>query len=535
MLLSSDDPRRITYKHLGGALLLAGVLAASIPLTAASRHPKSIAPACAACASDDSMSAPSPVLAGSGKTAVVEGHRDAKEASVSTRAMKYLPFDVPEGVTRITIHREYDHGPDPTQKNTVDFGLFDHRGTGNGFRGWQGGAPGDFVITGEAATCSPHAVPGPLPAGRWFIAQYYLVGVPAGLGYKYTITFSTEGPKPPKSFPAPPAYAPGVLKAGPGWYAGNLHAHSLHSDGGRTFSDMIGYCAAAGFDFVASTEHNATTAHFRFPEAARAYPKMLLLYGDEFTSPGGHANIIGQRPGHWFDFRIDPGDGKLPGVIRQAHRQGALFTVNHPFSPCTSCPWTYPEKEWDTADAIEVWNGAWTRDDRMATDLWDARLKAGKRLRAFGGSDYHRSDNPLVPAACVYADSLSTPAIMDGLRRGHVILSESPGGPRVVLSPAAGGGGMPKVLPGDAIRVPKAGEPLLLTARVTGGKGLFLRIVWTTGEAVLPVSGDDVEVPVTLRPNVPPLLYVRAELLRGSSKPDEATVAALTNPLSVSR
>jgi hypothetical protein len=93
---------------------------------------------------------------------------------------------------------------------------------------------------------------------------------------------------------------------------------------------------------------------------------------------------------------------------------------------------------------------------------------------------------------------------------------------------------MPKVLPGDAIRAPKAGEPLLLTARVTGGKGLFLRIVWAAGEAVLPV-GDDVEVPVTLRPNVPPLLYVRAELLRGSSKPDEATVAALTNPLYISR
>jgi hypothetical protein len=413
--------------------------------------------------------------------------------------------------------------------------LFDNRGTKSGFRGWQGGSPGDFVITGEADTCSPHALPGPLPAGRWSIAQYYLVSAPAGLGYTYTVTFSLDGPKPPNSFPTPPVYSPGIVKTGAAWYAGNLHAHSLHSDGGRTFPDLIGWCADAGFDFVVSTEHNTPAAHFRFPEAAKAHPSVLLIYGDEFTSPGGHANITGQKPGYWFDFRIDPGDEKLPDVIRQAHSQGALFTVNHPFAPCTSCPWTYPAKEWDKADAIEVWNGTWTADDRKATDLWDSRLKIGQHLRAFGGTDYHRNDNALVPAACVYADSLSTPAIMDGLRQGHVILSESPKGPRVFLSPSASDIKTSPILPGDTIRPPKAGESLRLSARVTGGNGLSLRVVWATGEAIFPINGDDTIVPITIPASNKPLLYVRAELLRGTDKPAEATVAALTNPLYVSR
>ncbi len=525
----------LSRKRFACALLFfSSITAASVPLLAAAHRSAISATACAACSADDTTAPPTAIVS-SGKTIVVEGHRDAKEASVSTRAMKYLAFDVPEGVTRITIHREYDHGPDPTKKNTVDFGLFDNRGTKNGFRGWQGGSPGDFVITGDAVTCSPHALPGPLPKGRWFIAQYYLVGAPAGLGYKYTITFSTEGPKPPRTFPSPPAYAPGMVKTGPGWYAGNLHAHSLHSDGGRTFSDLIGYCADAGFDFVASTEHNATTAHFRFPEAARAHPGVLLLYGDEFTSPGGHANIIGQKPGHWFDFRIDPGDGKLPEVIRQAHRQGALFTVNHPFAPCTSCPWTYPAGEWSQADAIEVWNGSWTRDDRLATNLWDSQLKAGRRLRAFGGTDYHKNDNALIPAACVYAKSLSTPAIMEGLRRGHVVLSESPKGPKVFLTPAATAGKAATVLPGDTVRLPKAGEPLRLSARVTGGSGLFLRVVWAAGEVAFPVTSDDAALPVVIPTSGKSPVYVRAELLRGGSNPETATVASLTNPLYLSR
>ncbi len=521
--------------HFISVVLLTNVCASAFPLTAASRHSPTPVSVCAACAVDAMVPAPAVSVRGS-KTIIVEGHRDAGEASVSTRAMKYLPFKVPKGVAQITIHREYDNGGNPTRKNTVDFGLFDDRGTKNGFRGWQGGSPGDFVITGNAATCSPHAVPGPLPAGRWSIAQYYLVSAPTGLNYKYTITFSTEGTKPPATFSAPPAYAPGVIKTGPGWYAGNLHAHSLHSDGGRTFLDLIGYCGVAGFDFMVSSEHNTFTSQFRFPEAAQAHPNVLLLYGDEFTSPGGHANITGPEPGRWFDFRMDPGDGKLPGTIQEAHRQGALFTVNHPFAPCTSCTWVYPPTEWEQADAIEVWNGAWTTDDRRATDLWDYLLKSGRHIRAFGGTDYHRTDNALVPAACVYADSLSTPAIMDGLRRGHVILSESPKGPKVFLQPTDSDGKTAAVLPGDTIPAPQTGEPLHLSAHVTGGNGLFLRVVWAFGETVLPVTGDDITVPVTIPPKGDrPLVYVRTELLRGSEKPDEAAMAALTNPLYVGR
>jgi sugar phosphate isomerase/epimerase len=503
---SCSRPRNSGKRRLVPAAIVVGtaLTLAAVLLTGAGRRvsPASGEATCVSCEAPETNSpqnAPTNPLNGD-KTVTIEGHRDAREASVSTKAMKYLPFDVPEGVTRITIHREFEHGPDATKKNTVDFGLFDNRGTEKGFRGWQGGSPGDFVVTGEAATCSPHALPGPLPAGRWSIAQYYLVGAPAGLGYRYTITFSSDGPKPPKAFPTPPAYTPGVIKAGPNWYAGNLHAHSLHSDGGRTFSEMIGWCEAAGFDFVASTEHNSTTAHFHFSEAARAHPNVLLLYGDEFTSPGGHANIIGQKAGHWFDFRLDPGDGRLPDTIRQTHRQGALFTLNHPFAPCTSCPWVYPAREWEQADAIEVWNGTWTRDDRMATDLWDSRLKAGKRLHAFGGTDYHRGSDALMPAAFVYADALSTSSIMNGLRRGHVILSESTDGPKVLLSPPDGDPKKAKILPGEVIRSPKTGESLRLSAHVTRGNGLFLRLIWTTGEAVFPVSGDDTTIPVELPP-----------------------------------
>jgi hypothetical protein len=472
------------------------------------------------------------------KVIVLEGRRNPADASVSTKALYYLPFDVPPGVTRITIHKELEHGPDTTRKNTVDMGLFDPRGGAPekngghpgaaGFRAWQGGVKEDLVVTGSAATSSPHAIPGPLPAGRWYVAQYYLASAPAGLGYKYTITLSFDGPKPGKA--TIPKYNPGVVKLGAGWYAGNLHAHSLHSDGGRTFNNLIARNETAGFDFIASTEHNSTTAHYRFAEAARAHPKMLMLFGDELTTPGGHANIIGQEPGHWFDFRIDYGYDKLPALIDDAHRQGAFFVVNHPFAPCTTCTWQYPPAEWAKADAVEVWNGTWTPDDRIAVNMWDQQLKTGRHLIASGGTDYHRGEDAMVPTAIVYADNLSRDAILDGLRKGHIQISESPRGPRLSF---ALGNRSQNVLPGDTIRLRKTDNILEVAVKVTGGKGNTLRLVWQDGQVRLPVSSDEQTIRYSL-PLTTPLAsaegkgYLRAELL---SSDNTEQMRALSNPV----
>lgn len=365
-------------------------------------------------------------------TIVVEGYRPPSDAAVAISAIKYLPFQVPPGCTVIRIHKEFDHGPDPAAKSTVDFGLFDPRGYGPGgpgFRGWQGGVAEDAVITGDPATTGPWFLAGPLPAGTWYIAQSFLKSTPSGLKYRYLVTFSFDGPKPPARMPRVPRYSPGVLSDKAGWYAGNLHVHSIHSDGGRTFPDLARYCSDAGFDFLVSTEHNSTTSHYRFAETGKAVPKLLLIEGDEFTSPSGHAGILGSKPGHWFDFRFDGGQGRLPGVIEAAKKDEAVFVVNHPFAPCTSCQWRYPDIEWVDANGIEVWNGAWDITDQMAVNLWEKRLANGERLNAYGGTDYHRGNDPLSPATMVFARSLSRAEILKGLHAGATVLCLTPRGP----------------------------------------------------------------------------------------------------------
>ncbi|MBW3625045.1 MAG: CehA/McbA family metallohydrolase, partial [Armatimonadetes bacterium] len=456
---------------------------------------------------------------------IIEGRRAPSEAAVSATSIRYSPFLVPEGVTRITVKRSYDHGPDPKQRNTVDLGLFDPRGYrygGPGFRGWQGGHPGDLVLTGHADTSAPWYLPGPIPAGRWHLAQWYIRPTPSGLGYRYTVTFDFDGPKPPRRMRAVPPYRPGVLNPKPGWYAGNLHTHTIHSDGGRTLAEVVARNRAAGFDFMASTDHNTPRAHYELAGAARAHPDHLLLAGVEFTSPFGHANLIGMHPGHWFDFRIDGGDGRLPGIIRESHRQGAIFILNHPFAGCTTCSWRYPAEEWQEADAIEVWNGAWTPDDRQALNLWDDLLRSGRRIHALGGTDYHRGEDPLLPVVWVHADRLSQPAIMEGLRQGRAFLSESPKGPELYLTANEG-----KTLPGDTLLVNRGRGSVPVEVRVRGGKGLTLRLIGPDLDRQIRVEGDEITIREAITGDAArPRSYLRAELLR-----EDGRMAALTNPI----
>jgi hypothetical protein len=448
---------------------------------------------------------------------VIEGSRPASEGRVSAKAMRLIPFNVPRGVTRISIKKELDHGPEPTSPKIVDHGLFDANGTeARGFRGWMGGHPADIAITGSPETTSTWFIPGPLPAGRWHLAQYYLQSTPAGLRFKYTITLGFDGPKPPAQMPKIPPLKQGKVRKGADWYAGNLHAHTFHSDGANSLLALAQKNRAEGFDFLVSTEHNTTRAHWELASVARAVPELLLLPGDEFTSPGGHMNILGSRPEAWFDFRFDPGQGKLPGVIREAHRQGAIVMVNHPTAFCTTCPWQYPANEWREADAIEVWNGEWDITDAAAVKLWDEELRKGRRIHAFGGSDYHRGEGPMVPATLVWAPNLDAKAILGGLRRGNAVIVASPKGPRVTLQ-------VGKSLPGDSVRLkPKAEVQMSLT----GAKGL-IAILYTDEGRLMATSPLETEDALVTHPLSREAKYVRAELV----KPVRQEMVALTNAI----
>src|SRR5262249_31942039 len=123
-------------------------------------------------------------------------------------------------------------------------------------------------------------------------------------------------------------------------------------------------------------------------------------------------------------FRVSPGDGSLARVMRTALARGGVVSINHPISDCLACSWTAgvpPE-----VGAIEIANGPMAAR-RQAVVLWDVLLRSGHRVTGGAGSAWPRGTAPLgQPAIRVWAEELSTRAILDGLRHGRaVVLSDS--------------------------------------------------------------------------------------------------------------
>ena len=327
---------------------------------------------------------------------------------------QYLPFDVSPDAAAVTISYSYsgDAGP-----SVIDLGLFEPGpltlGTPS-FRGYSGGA--QRTVTVGKNNSSPGYTIGALPAGTWHVMLGLYTVAPGGVDVQITITEAKEDP----AVETPPE--PHRLRAsatGPGWYSGGLHMHTRHSDGALSPAALADAARDAGFDFIAITDHNNTT-HTRDPLP----PSPLHITGEEVTTPGGHANVLGLRDGAWIDFRVSPtapgAPAAIDGFVAAAHEAGALFVVNHPVDNCGGCSWD--QEIPDGIDAVEIWqNEQAPRDAEVA--FWDRLLRTGRRVTAVGVSDWHRPPSRIDRAAIrVLADSLTEPAILDGIRRGRVVV-----------------------------------------------------------------------------------------------------------------
>jgi len=446
----------------------------------------------------------------------------------------YVPVEVPSGVREIHVSYTYDWPsvPPGTTGNALDIGLFDERGTelgGRGFRGWSGGARTEFFVRADEAT--PGYLPGPVREGTWHIALGPYTVAPQGLSYEITITLTYGEPgETPK-----PVYPPERVRGrGRGWYRGDCHLHSWHSDGRRTPEEIAALARAAGLDFINSAEHNTHSAHAHWAEAAG--DDLLVMLGEEVTTRNGHVVALGTDPGTFVDWRYRARDNRFGRYARQIRRAGGLVVPAHPHATCIGCNWKFGFGE---ADAIEVWNGPWTPDDEMALADWDSMLVASVRdgrewIPAMGGSDAHRDPDAVgLPQTVVLADELSRRAIQEGIRAGRSYVAESSG---VSLAFGASGGRGEHAGIGERLEVDRD-TPVTVRLEVTGAPRCTVRLVTDQGvlhtSAPLPVSGSGV---VEWRTTPSYAAYVRAELRHETAAgPLPGAPAAFTNPVFLGR
>lgn len=281
---------------------------------------------------------------------------------------------------------------------------------------------------------------------------------------------------------------PNLATAATGWYRGDLHFHTNHSEdakkqNGDDMKDALAIAdanrdpqfvaaypelAGNGLDYVAVTDHR-TDACLKDPDFK--HPHLILLAGEEYGG-SGHAGIWGFKK----HISHDPQKGESANqrhqdAIAEAHAQGALFSINH---PTQDNGWVWDVKGYD---GIEIWNGPWSAfygpwtpeqlqevvtqrgvenpyirnavaraqgggANAEALRFWQNHLSAGVAVAPVGGGDRHMLVPPGLPTTYVRAPdafagkqgkALGPEGILAGIQQRATFISRSAFGAQVVL------------------------------------------------------------------------------------------------------
>jgi predicted metal-dependent phosphoesterase TrpH len=361
-----------------------------------------------------------------------------------------VPFDVPEGVTRVDLSIDYPAAPDcviDLGLGTPDLGDFPSDGA---IAGWSGGARRQVFVATDAAT------PGYRP-GLWYGTWQVILGLYKLPEAPIDLTLDIAFDRRPRQ--TAHSMAPILPKrSGPGWYRGDLQCHTYHSDAKGAPETLHRTARREGLDFLAVTDHNTTTAHAAwFDRDVSADPVFIPAY--EFTTAAGHGNVFGAR--EVADFRIS-NSKDVQGMVGRLRARGHLFSINH---DKPDIHWTYDLPE---IDCMEVWQAPWLAGNHFSLARYQERLASGLRITAIGGSDFHQPEADDAgnlatlarPCTFLWCEELSVAGVLDALRAGRSFVTEAPDGPRLTISVGeVGHGGAVQASDAHRVACHAAGAP----------------------------------------------------------------------------
>lgn len=400
-----------------------------------------------------------------------------------------LPFTMPPDVETFTLaysyerHHEAQQGTftSRTEINIIDLGLVGPDGAQVGASGSD--KPQIFVSETQS---TPGYKPRPLTPGEWGIIVGAYKIAPGGMTVTYELTFTPKRLR--------------LLK-------GDLHTHTLASDGVLTAEELGMRALRHGLDFLAITDHNQMVTRDALPKI----PGVTLIPGMEWTHFSGHANFLGSEKPYDEPFYTNTPE-EVRARFDSACTRGALISINHPFEDC--CVFKFDMNALPF-DCLEIWNGPMRESNLRALGLWQSMLAAGRKVPIIGGSDYHR-DTPFIfvggPTTCVYAMSSGESDILAALRQGHAFITFAPGGPTLAMT--AG-----QAMLGDSVRWPdvraveiaaevlQAGD-IVRVVNIKGSEDIFRAPAAGRFQSTYPVDAPGfvrVEVWRSFLPGIPPL------------------------------
>jgi len=220
----------------------------------------------------------------------------------------------------------------------------------------------------------------------------------------------------------------------PKWFKGNLHTHTVNSDGDSTPDDVVKWYRESDYQFLVLTDHNYLTSVDGLNAVHGADDKFLVVKGEEVS------DRYGDKPLHINGLDVSrlvapTGGSSVVDVVQRtvdAIREArGVPSINHP-----NFGWAITPDELGQVQRtklFEVFNGHPTVNNLGGggvpglEETWDRILSSGKMLYGIAVDDAHYFKRPEDPAAprpgkgWVYVRSprLEARALVEALERGE--------------------------------------------------------------------------------------------------------------------
>lgn len=191
---------------------------------------------------------------------------------------------------------------------------------------WSIALLGIFILSiaavGPASAGSNHTPPGSLTLSRTPL-----------LSLTPSVTSTGKGTPTPSATPYPTK----------DFSYGDLHMHTICSDGKGNYEDMVEQAIKSDLSFMAITDHRMNSAICReIRQKCRAEKRLLCLPGMEVS---GRVHLLAIGIQRSIDASLP-----LATQVAEIHKQGGLAIAAHPFAP----HWLYTQADFESGlDAIE--------------------------------------------------------------------------------------------------------------------------------------------------------------------------------------
>jgi hypothetical protein len=221
------------------------------------------------------------------------------------------------------------------------------------------------------------------------------------------------------------------------WYKGNLHTHTLNSDGDSTPHEVTTWYREHGYNFLVLSDHNHITEVAGLNAIHAAKDRFLLITGEEvsdrYREKPIHMNAL--NPERHVDAQHgDSVASTIQNNLNEIRRAKGIPSLNHP-----NFHWAITIQDMLAVKGLglfEVYNGHPMVNNEggggfaSLDEMWDALLTAGQRLYGIAVDDAHQfkrfgkeHSNPGHGWVNVRAEALTSNAILTALEAGDFYAS----------------------------------------------------------------------------------------------------------------